>query len=759
MLSLDKKLDKFMNSYSGEELTPKHFCKCIKIAMGTFYNNRAKIEERGINFVHGSKGVSTRQLTIVTSKNLNTVRFTISLYRLVINHLNLMASIQVPYLDVNDKLFKVEGKLASKEARKFIENALTREELNQQDRLNGSLLLVDLVHHVDSKIPNEVSLQISESFKTLYNISPEKEQIDVVYMMYRALTKDTYPNSFVQALAGTSKTTCVNVLKHFMKEYHQLDVKTTSYTQLASKELIGGSTLHSLLKKYLKIDVVNTTDDEILVTAHTYQILNKKKPVKMLVIDECTTLTYQILMAASALADKIVFIGDKNQFKNNTSLLGPRIGSLSTQYRFLNSESSLQMEITQAMLRRDTKKIKELLESVSVGTFEAKVRTRRTSTGTENYTDYSSSFTGHVDTLKEFSGKDSIIVAYSKDACNNINKILSGGEIKAGDKVVLTKTVYKPSLLPGGVFGKVVSVKGDTVKVLFEKGLFEVNFDDISLGYAVTSIKSQGSAWNNVLYVEGTAPKANKLEDTYVCPTRAKIRVRTLSRTTVNTKELGVQSIHNMEEGTRNINLYKALSSANEIALESGLESKEIVQVATSAFNIKNNTSSTCSKKETVKLHSEKNNTEVKPSNANWGYQLEGSHPYASQMNKTKEEAQYLLDMRLKANTKATGFITRNLEGTNLVVIDCDKKEAVEVFKDYLDKTEVYLSEAGDKAHYVFTTTESFNTKHYHKYGLDFLGNSKYTRQNIKPNKVSNGLSPIKLTDEVLSLLNNYVNN
>lgn len=738
-MKLDTKLTKFLSTYNGEEITPKVFCDKIKIAMGTFYNNRDKIEAAGVNFVHGSKGVSTRSQVKVTDSNLNQVRFSLSLYRQLINQLNLEASIQVPYTGVGDKLFILEGHISPKEAVEFLTKNINKEELTQEDRMNGTKLLVDLRFHSNIKISSAILEGIEESFKELYNITPEREQIEVVYMMYRALTKGKSQISFVQALAGTSKTTCVNVLKHFMK-----DVNVVSYTQMASSELESGSTLHSLLKKHLKLDVVNTPEDEILLAASMKAYLEDTKPIKRLVIDECTTITQNMLQSAMHLADKIVFVGDKNQFKNNSAFLGPRIGSLSKQYRFLNSESSLQVDITQAMLRKDTKEIKRLLDSATIGTFEAKVRTRRTTSGTENYTDYSNSFSGVLDILKGYTDLKSIVVAYSKDACTHINNLLNGGkDITRGSKVTLTRTQYKPYPLPSGSFGTVLSVSGDTCKVMFSGGLYEVAKDEISLGYAVTSLKAQGSAWDNVLFIEGTAPRQAKMEDSYVCPTRAKVTLKVLSRGTVDTKELAVQSIHSMEEGNRNASVYSTLEGVKEVAINSGLPLEEVNQIASSAFKV--------TPKSKVSTRSE-----VSPKQySNWGYQLDGSHPNALQMNKTEEEARYLLNVQLKAGS--TGFLTRNLEGTNIVVIDCDRKEAVEAFKQYQDKTHVYLSEDGTKAHYEFITDEVFTTKHYAAKGLDFLGNAKYTRQNIKPNKVSNGLTPMKLTKEVLDCLARYV--
>lgn len=635
-MTLDQKIEKFLETYTGVEYTPETFCEVLKISRGTFYNNRKKIEKAGIKFVHGSKGVSTRKTTMVTDKNIHSVKFTVSLFRLLLNHVNLKGNLQVFYTDVNDKLFKIGEPLSHKKVSTFIRKHMNNPALTQADRLNSLKVLVDLSGDCKEAPASEV-YKITKAFKDMYSFTPEAEQVDAVYQMYQALVKGKH--SFLQALAGTSKTTCINVLKHYMKQEYDLEVYTTSYTQMASSELIGGSTLHSLLRKYLNLDVINTKDEEILLTANLLECLGlNEKPIKMLVIDECTTLSTFILQAACVLAERVVFVGDKNQFKNNLAFLGPRIGSLSKQYRFLNSETSLQAEMTQAMLRKDLTGMKELVAKACVGTFSAKVRTRRKDKGAETYTDYKNSFEHLLDVFNEFRGLSDIVVAYSANACETINVLVNGGvAIRTGSKVVLAKAQYKPFPIPSGSFGQVVDVVGDTYEVLFEKGVYTVHKDAIALGYAVTSLKSQGSAWDNVLYIEGTAPRKTQIEDMYVCVTRARKTIKVLSRTGVNTKELDIHNIYDLEEGQRNVMLYSALKGAQSIARASGLEDSEIAHVASSAFSTKLKTANTSV-------------SEAKPVTIdnNWGIKKE--------MVKTKE-------------------------------IDCDCKEAVSHFEKFLDNT------------------------------------------------------------------------
>lgn len=68
-----------------------------------------------------------------------------------------------------------------------------------------------------------------------------------------------------------------------------------------------------------------------------------------------------------------------------------------------------------------------------------------------------------------------------------------------------------------------------------------------------------------------------------------------------------------------------------------------------------------------------------------------------SQMTKTKEQAQYMLD-----KSGEEGFLTRNLKGGDIICIDCDCKEAVSHFEKYLDNTYCAISEDGSRAHLFF---------------------------------------------------------
>lgn len=773
MQTLEQKLKTFLETYKGEELSYPSLSAALKVSAGTLYNNKQKLEEAGIRLTHGNKSTKKRG-TIVRESNLLSLSYSTSMFRVVLNHLNLSANIQVLYPGQKDSLYKVEGTISPKTAVAFLRKHLQSSTIGELERLNGAKVLANMLGASTRRPPKGDHSKIVKAFKDLYAITPEAEQVEAVYHMYKTLTKGD--KGYVQALAGTSKTTCINVLKHYMKKEHGLDIHTTSYTQMASSELIGGTTLHSLLKKILRVDVIDTTDDDLHLLAEMQECLTDgvyKKPIQRLVIDECTTLTSGIILTAMTLAERIVFVGDKNQFENNSKFLGSRIGSLSKQYRFLGSETTLQKDITKAMLLKDEEQMQKLLEPFCVGTFIGKVKTRRASKGAENYTDYKDSFQNHTEILQGFQGDSDIVLAYSTNACSNINKLLNNGtNIKAGSKVSLKKAVYKPFYLPSGSFGKVLSVSGSKANVLFyDKGTYEVNVNILELAYAVTSLKSQGSAWDNVLYIEGTAPRKTQIEDMYVCVTRARKSIKVLSRTGVNTKELDIHNIYDLEEGQRNVMLYSALKGAQSIARASGLEDSEIAHVASSAFSTKLKTG--LAKPEGVERLEPTGNSSVSVSESpegaipvkekkdnmpagkpvaidnNWGYQA-ANHPTLEQMTKTKEQAQYMLD-----KSGEEGFITRNLKGGDIICIDCDCKEAVSHFEKYLDNTYSAISEDGSRAHLFFKVEDWYPTKH--RKGLDFLGNVVNTRVNFKPNKVYNTKEIAPLTDEVLDAYNKYV--
>ena len=92
------------------------------------------------------------------------------------------------------------------------------------------------------------------------------------------------------------------------------------------------------------------------------------------------------------------------------------------------------------------------------------------------------------------------------------------------------------------------------------------------------------------------------------------------------------------------------------------------------------------------------------------------------------------------------------LKNSNRIVIDCDSKETVKIFEQYLNKTESYVNEDRSSAHLVFTTDKVVPTKH--KKDIDLLGNQKFSLRNIKENKVYNNLPSIELTQNILDLFN-----
>ena len=752
MKKLDRKLIKFLETYDGEPVSVKAVCKALNIAEGTLYNNKKYLEEKGIKFSHGSKGKSTRKTKTVEYNNISTLPVSKTLFKQVVNFVHESLSLPVAFVGCPTKVYKLGAHFSLCSAKAYIQRCMESGTLAADEVFAAIRCTIELDNLVKVRLTDEDRNSITESFSELLGLTPTEEQVRAVFLMTRQLLKgDKY--TYVQAKAGSSKTTCTNVVRYHLKKNHNITLKVVSYTQLASSELRGGSTLHSLLNYITGINVLKLPEESLLAFLEDSLTAGVIKPLDRLCVDEYTTLSKDLLRATKLLCKNIVFVGDKAQFCRNNESVGTRLCSLEKQYRFIEAETSLQEDVTKATFKKDHEEVDRLLKSASLGTFGGKLRYKKAKNSCIGYIDYFNSFTEFGELFNFYRDTDSIILAYSTNAVDAINHIMNGGsEIKRGSKVATTVGIFKPFPIPSGSTGTVLTVNGDLAKVVLKDAMVDISLEQLKLVYATTSLSAQGSSWDHVLYVRGTSPKSFQPEEDYVAPTRAKVSVRTIDRVEIDSTAEDVLGVLNLQEGMRNNTLFKTLASIKDLAEDSGLASSEISKVVTSAFSAPVKT----------KVVKEVTKIEAKDS-FSYTLEVDGRRIYAKshQKNKTRGEAESALNEVLKSHPEMTGFVTQNLKGQPYVVFDFDSKEGVDKFKHLLDQTRGCINSEGTSMHLWFEVNTLYPTIHYAQRGgkpLDLLGNTNETNVDFKPNKPYNNLKPMALTEELFNTFNDYGN-
>lgn len=131
----------------------------------------------------------------------------------------------------------------------------------------------------------------------------------------------------------------------------------------------------------------------------------------------------------------------------------------------------------------------------------------------------------------EYSSDSHQIIAYTNQCVDAINEIVNGGkEFKVGSKVILQSNDYEQEQYNGFQF-RIQSIHKEKKTISYicksiETGtMHKFTTSQIALGYAITTMKAQGSAWPHVLGVLNTYPAEYRL-DTYVIATRQEKSVR-----------------------------------------------------------------------------------------------------------------------------------------------------------------------------------------------------------------------------------------
>ena len=771
-VNLKTKLEAYLkNNESSLPVTLNTLAKALNVSKQTLYNNKKLLTENGINITHASSRVAKEEeIPFLTNNNVSTAPLTNILYLTVHSFVSEYLVIPCKYAYTDELRDKwLDKKLTLSSAEVYLQRCFDSAGfLEQDEKWELTFLLEDLRHYKNLRFSKREKDDASTYFFNLTGHQASEEQVKTLSSLIRFVkTGDNFRFGHIQALAGASKTTIFNVLIKYLGDNTDLVVHSVAPTRLAATCLENGVTLHSLVDKLLGIKSAEISEERLLRLVEGSILSGSVKQVDLLLVDEYTMFSSELIKVIKCLAKCIIFSGDIGQNTRNCCYSGPLLGTLTYQYRFKGLSADLQKQLTKLRFRNDLEGIKNLIESLSLGTFKGSLVVSKEGTTLQKRTDYTGSFNHLKSILEEYKNSDSVVVAYSKAAVTEINELLNEGfELKQGSKVSLSKTLYNPTVIPSGTQGRVMSVYKDKdvvrYKVLFDNTLVEVNRDCLALAYAVTCISSQGSAWKKVLVVTGTSNQDNYVTDVYVGTSRAEVDLKTISRSGVEDSINHICDALFMEEGNRNNNVYRSINAVMSLAESKGLPREESLNVLSKITGCVKPVKNYTSISETIESSLSRTPQTLK-NNYGFvlitGYNEKGDelkwYPNGEdQRNKTKEEAQYLLDQCLKTGKYVTGYLTEELCGGNRIVIDCDNEKTVNLFLKYKDITESYYSK--DSMHLVFTVDKFFKRSSFNQedgFKGDLLGNATYSLRNVKDNKTPNYKEAVPLPVEVEQLL------
>lgn len=743
----------FLNTYEGQPVTMRELAESLKVSYKTIRNQKALWESRGINFITASEEKKSR-VTYLDSSVMDTLPTTDA--ELTKQLCNLLCSdLGLPFLfefkDLPNYFVK------RKPTRASLKTYLTKALANPSSKLTfkEKVAIQDLISYKSKVFISRVSQNerdlIVQVFQDLFSFNPTEEQIKCVHLGVKHLTapKVKTPLAQIQSAAGASKSTCIRVMQEVINRTEGYQPLVVSTTHRAVKGFPNAQTVAKRLTDVAGMSTFKENDELVKQYIDLRISQGVVSKIDTLIVDEYTLLSNLAIESLILSSKRILFVGDSEQLRNCTLTKAPVLCSLTEQFRFTKSESTIQETVTVLHNEKRTTEVKKMLNEVKVGGFGATIVPEKDGTVIESKSNYKGHFNKHQDLLAQYRDLNSQIVAYSKLACAELNTVVNGGEnIKVGSKVVISRKDYRnPVAYPGDV-AQVLSIDNGKARCITKDNeTFTVSLGDISLGYAITSVTAQGSAWDNVLAVLGTSNAENFSSDAYSIITRASRTVKVLLREDVDTSLTKMFDILDAEEGNRNNSLYASTKVMKDYAVRmKGLEENEVEKTSNSALNTK-----TKNTNKTAKV-SKANKEIFAKGDKRYGLIINGVNPTAEQCVKTKAEAEYMAAVKT-----AQGFdiiVTENLGGGNRVVVDLDCKEAVEIFKDQLDKTEAYISE--ESVHLVYTTDKVLATRHAStkaKIKGDFLGNKTNQTRRIKNNKVYNGKEATPLPDEVYERL------
>ena len=537
-MRVKNKINIFIKKYNGNPITVKEMSEISGIPMIYIYKNKKYIESLGILFQHANKNKTLEDKAFLkhTSKTLEkalpNLRLFKSCLRLAYQKIGLPSPV---YVDKNIYNSTIDQECSFKSISLYLKKCLYKDNLIPKDLLVDTIKIINEIEFRSIyRISNDDTSAIIKEFKNKYgaNFEPTDEQIKAVAYMSKAfLFEDGF--KYIQAKAGTSKTTCISALYLYMVNNYNKVVQCISLTNKAVKELPNGSkTFHKLIKDMLDLsDVINMDDESLRYIAEMKESSNEINKIDYLIVDEYTLLTPSAVEVCKRIAKNIVFVGDKAQLENGLVYIGNFLCTLSEQFRFKNAEDSLQIDVTEARFSNDIGGMNNIIKPKFIGFFSGKLKYKDEGTKKIGYIDYNNAFTVLKKEIDEYKDLNSIILAYSSNACKNINKIANNGEdIKIGSKVILKRPVYNKRKVVQSSFGIVTSIRDDSATVDFDGKSVKVDMDSLELGYAITTLSAQGSSWDYVLFADGTSPKSFRIADIYVGVTRAKIGCKVIKK-------------------------------------------------------------------------------------------------------------------------------------------------------------------------------------------------------------------------------------
>lgn len=723
--------NEFLQEYKGKTLTYKEAADILGLAIKTLQNTKKSYEEAGVTLVSKVKSKTVSEVAKI---------------RVLANTICNLKGLPWMFTKAECEGDQVlPGDISLKDITQELQEALMASFLpvGVKERVCVTDLAFIKSKSVSFRASDEELESIAEVFQRSTSFTPTPEQRKCVYYASRFLldqSKDA--TAQIQSYAGTSKSTCIKAVVENIKSLTGVEPLVVSTTHRALEDFTSETkTVAKMLNDLIGASTIGEQANIVATALTQVMMLFEDRKIPYLIVDEYSTIPQEILEALKLVAHRVLFVGDSEQLSRGTLIGAPVLSMLTEQFRFVNSTTDLQTRITSLIARKKVEDIDDLISQSSVATFTGTVLPEKDGRVIESKTKY----VGHFDHLQgllcEYKGLDSQIVVYSRAAADEINSVINGSdEVQQGSKVIVISRDYSnPEAIPGTV-GSVVEVVGKEALCISLKGkIFSAKLKDLGLAYALTTTVAQGSCWDNVLAVLGTANKENIYRDAYSAITRAAKTLRVIQRSTVNTEYIEMFDFLDSVEGNRNTNLHH---SRNVIAKyhtqELGLPAEEVTKVL----------SSPAPKASKPSTSEPKAAAPAPTGDARYGVIVGNKKfPTAAKVTMTKAQACLKRD-RLSRKHSVEVKVAENLHGGNRVVFDLDNALTVKVFAKFLDLTEAYISEDKSSAHIVFTTDEVLRTVHT-RAGSDikgdFLGNAAYQLRIEKSNKVYNGKEAIPL--------------